>query len=160
MVNISLSTDKSVPGLICRPVSYSDNIKKIIKSDESISGKFEVESNEILSDETVIFTIKVNTDDDYSMSQTIAISTRQPFIRGLPPDLFAELNFKDDNNNGILEALENATLFIKITNKGKGNAQDLKVNIEDNLIDNDLTIGKYSLKLLEPSKSVDISMLK
>jgi hypothetical protein len=28
------------------------------------------------------------------------LNTKSPFVRGLPPDLFAELSFRDDNNNG------------------------------------------------------------
>ena len=100
--------------------------------------------------------MKVNTNNNYSTSQTIAFTSQEQIIRGLPPDLFAELNFKDDNNNGILEALENATLYIKITNKGKGNAQNLYFHVDDDQNDNNLVIGDYSLKLLEPGKSTEI----
>ena len=157
-VKITLSADKLPEGLEYHAKSFVDAFTTIINPNEISNGTFIIETNEKLKDETVTFTLNVVSDDDYSTSQTISLTTRAPVVRGLPPDLFAELNFKDDNNNGILEALENAILFIKITNKGKGNAQDLKVHIEDDLTDNDLTIGDCFLKLLEPDNSIDISI--
>ena len=157
-VKITLSADKLPEGLYFHAKSFVDAFTIIINPNEIANGTFVIETNEKLKDGTVDLTLKVVTDDDYSTTQTISLTTRTPVVRGLPPDLFAELNFKDDNNNGILEALENATLYIKITNKGKGNAQDLKVRIEDNLTDNDLTIGDYFLKLLEPDNTISISI--
>jgi|GEM_PF-473209 len=157
-VQVSLSTGKLEKGLIFRSLSFFNDYYNTIKPNEIVKGTFEIETNDKQRDENVKFTLYVVTDNDYSKNQSIVLTTKSPFVRGLPPDLFAELNFKDDNNNGILEALENATLFIKITNKGKGNAQDLKVNIEDNSIDTNLSIGDYSLKLLEPGQSINIAI--
>ena len=40
----------------------------------------------------------------------------------LPPNIFVELQFVDDNANGLLEAEENARLILKIRNEGNGPA--------------------------------------
>ncbi|MCF8346828.1 MAG: hypothetical protein K9G38_06420 [Bacteroidales bacterium] len=42
------------------------------------------------------------------------------YERGLPPNLFADLQFSDENGNGIVEASEKAELLLTISNKGKG----------------------------------------
>ncbi len=73
--------------------------------------------------------------------------------RGAPPDLYAELSFNDDNGNGILEADEEAKIVIDLTNKGKGKAQILKVNIEDDKPDNNLVIESKIIPSLEPGAS-------
>jgi hypothetical protein len=53
-------------------------------------------------------------------------------VVGGPPDLVAQLAFRDENGNGILENREKATVTVKITNKGIGNAEQVKVSlIED-----------------------------
>ncbi len=62
------------------------------------------------------------------------------YVRGLPPDLFCELNFTDANNNGILENRETANLRVRLTNKGKGRAQGLKTYIVDENPDQQLFI--------------------
>lgn len=61
--------------------------------------------------------------------------------RGAPPILYAELNYSDDNNNGVLEANEKSVLSIHIFNRGKGKAQSLKVSITDNQHDEGLKIS-------------------
>lgn len=61
--------------------------------------------------------------------------------RGAPPILYAELNYSDDNNNGVLEADEKSILSIRIYNRGKGKAQELKVSITDNQHDAEFKIG-------------------
>jgi hypothetical protein len=60
------------------------------------------------------------------------ISLRPNFQRSTPPNLFVDLNFKDPNNNGILEAGEDSELELTITNKGEGTAQGLKVIVKKN----------------------------
>jgi hypothetical protein len=62
------------------------------------------------------------------------------YERGLPPNLFVDLDFKDENRNGIIEAREKATLELTIKNKGKGPAQGLKINIKDNNPDQNFMI--------------------
>jgi len=55
------------------------------------------------------------------------------YKRGLPPNLYVNLSFEDDNSNGILEPDENAILRLSITNEGKGPAQGLLVNVKQDL---------------------------
>lgn len=43
-----------------------------------------------------------------------------------PPNLQTDFNFQDINENGILEAGENAKVIVKITNKGEGSTYALK----------------------------------
>ena len=156
--NIKTSvSNENITGFSCAPTSINDDFIKLLKPNEMASSEFTIITDNSLQNGIVKLNIQSATSDGVT-AQFQQILTTTSRMRGLPPDLFAELNFKDDNNNGILEALENATIFIKITNKGKGNAQDLKVHVEDNLTDNDLTIGDFSLNLLEPGKSIDISI--
>jgi len=53
----------------------------------------------------------------------------------IPPNLFGEVAFSDDNNNGVLEAKEDAQITISIINKGLGPAQEVTVKISDSLKD-------------------------
>jgi hypothetical protein len=62
-------------------------------------------------------------------SAPIRLKIEPKYVRELPPDIFVELNFEDGNNNGILEANEVALLKLSITNRGKGTAQGLVVNV-------------------------------
>lgn len=153
----TIISNENITGFSCNPTSVNDDFIKLLKPNETASREFTIITDNSLQNGIVTLNIQSATTDGVTAQfQQILTSTSRK--RGLPPDLFAELNFKDENNNGILEALENATLFIKISNKGKGNAQDLKVNIEDDLNDNDLVIGDYYLNLLESGKSIDISI--
>ncbi|NLB87453.1 MAG: hypothetical protein GX793_10380 [Bacteroidales bacterium] len=91
----------------------------------------------------------------------IATTSSSKFIstRGLPPNLFAELAFKDDNDNGVLESMENAEILIKVTNHGKGEAFDLIVKINDDKNDKSLKIGKIEpIAMLKPEESKLISI--
>jgi len=60
--------------------------------------------------------------------------------RGLPPNLYAELSFSDDNGNGILEAKETGELTVKIMNQGKGDALKLDVLLKDSVNDPNLQV--------------------
>ena len=104
------------------------------------------------------------------------------FKRGLPPNLFVELGFKDENDNGILEAGENGEIRLKITNKGKGKAQGLKVfvkksvalKLQSNGDEKEKTVNVYleneqvnenlkikdqkSIKFLDPGETKQISI--
>jgi len=81
------------------------------------------------------------------------------FERGIPPNLFVDMNFEDANNNGLLEANEEAVINLTITNKGKGPAQGLVVKVNDNIYDKELTIddGK-EIPYLYPEQSVKVSI--
>ncbi len=79
------------------------------------------------------------------------------YDRGLPPNLFVELNFQDDNGNGILESEEKANLKLTISNKGKGRAQGLEVLINDNVDDDDFFIGgNRKIYFIGPDESADV----
>jgi len=74
--------------------------------------------------------------------------------KGLPPNLYAELNFYDDNGNGILEAQEKGMLTVIVTNKGKGDALKLNVVVSDSTYDSELKIGKVeTINLIKPGES-------
>lgn len=46
----------------------------------------------------------------------------------MPPDLKVNMEFVDDNQSGVLEAMENATLRLKIINEG-GTADNVRINL-------------------------------
>lgn len=46
-----------------------------------------------------------------------------------PADIYAQISFKDENNNGILENRENAVVTVKLMNKGIGDAQEIRVSL-------------------------------
>lgn len=79
-------------------------------------------------------------------------------MRGLPPNLFAELRFIDGNHNGILEAKENAELKIILSNEGAGDALNLEVNVKSNVYDRGFKIENPSQKLniLKPRERKEI----
>jgi hypothetical protein len=92
-------------------------------------------------------------------SQAQKVTIKPEYQRGLPPNLFVNLSFEDDNKNGILEANEKARLSLKITNKGKGPAQGLKINVKDNVIDNDLVIRDgQEIAFIYPEKSATVTV--
>ncbi len=51
-------------------------------------------------------------------SQSQKVTIKPEYARGLPPNLFVNLSFEDDNKNGILEANEKARLKLNISNEG------------------------------------------
>ncbi len=83
---------------------------------------------------------------------------KRSFKRGLPPNLYADLDFRDDNQNGILEAKENSELIIKLTNKGEGNAQGVHIEVTSDQMDNQLTIGSADIHTLKANKSKEIKI--
>lgn len=92
-------------------------------------------------------------------SQARNVTIKPEYQRGLPPNLFVNLSFEDDNRNGILEANEKARLNLKITNKGKGPAQGLKITVKDNATDNDLTIRDgQEIAFIYPDKSATVAV--
>ncbi len=79
------------------------------------------------------------------------------YQRGLPPILYADLYFEDDNNNSILEATEKARLTITIRNEGKGKAQGLTVSARDLNYDKALKIGSArTIPFLLPDQSIQV----
>ena len=75
----------------------------------------------------------------------------------LPPNLYVDLKFNDDNGNGVLEAEEKAELIVNITNKGKGIAQGLEVILKIENYDPDITFDKKKKVLyLYPDKTASL----
>lgn len=92
-------------------------------------------------------------------SKSTRLVLKPEYKRGLPPNLFVNLSFEDDNNNGILEPNESAVLSLRITNKGKGPAQGLLVKVKDSYFDTDFTIkdGKR-IPYLYPGQTVEVEI--
>lgn len=78
--------------------------------------------------------------------------------RSLPPNLFADLEFVDDNRNGILENRESAKLKITLSNQGGGDAMLLEVNVTSSITDKSLKIDKANQKVnvLRPHERVEV----
>lgn len=77
----------------------------------------------------------------------------------LPPNLFAELDYNDDNGNGILEGPENSVLSLKIINKGKGNATNLFVTVKSNITDEHLIIKDgIKIPIIKPGANKTIKI--
>ena len=62
--------------------------------------------------------------------------------RDLPPDLYAQVSFVDENRNGIIEAGENAEIMVSIYNCGDGRAQDVTIQLDVLTTDLDLIYEK------------------
>jgi len=93
-------------------------------------------------------------------SEVQKFQMKPSYERGLPPNLFTDLQFSDANGNGIIEANENAELRLTITNKGKGVAQDLRIKVTDELTyDKDFRIGEgRDILYLHPDKSIEVTI--
>ncbi|MES2559217.1 MAG: caspase family protein [Bacteroidota bacterium] len=93
-------------------------------------------------------------------SVPMQLNISQPYVRGLPPNLYVKLQFVDDNGNGLLEAEENARLIIDITNKGNGPAQGLQVGLKSNLYDPELKITlPRVIRRIEPNETKEVEVL-
>jgi hypothetical protein len=92
-------------------------------------------------------------------SKTVDLNLSKPYIRGLPPNIFVELQFVDDNANGLLEAEENARLILKIKNEGSGPAQGLQISLKSNVSDPELQIEPSKLvRLIKPGETKVVEM--
>lgn len=101
----------------------------------------------------------VISDPSYKLYISCSIA-RRINSRGLPPNLFAELNFTDENNNGLLEAREKANLDIILSNQGKGDAVQLEVSVTDSTLDKSMVIGNSDQKinLIKSGESIKVSI--
>lgn len=79
----------------------------------------------------VIYKIGISQDVITAQSDAKNINFEPEYVRGLPPELVAQISFEDDNKNNILEANEYAILKINIRNVGLGPAQGVHINIKD-----------------------------
>ena len=80
------------------------------------------------------------------------------YKRGLPPNLTAEIGFKDQSDSGTLKAGETAELTIGISNKGKGRAQGVAISVEDSRPDPAMEIGSGEISVLEPGETKTIAV--
>lgn len=107
----------------------------------------------------VINTQTIITDDRYLLYSGLSPS-KMINTRGLPPNLYAELSFTDDNENGLLNAQERAMLNITLTNQGKGDAMQLEVNVTDSIVDPSVSISNahQKINLIKPGESSRITI--
>lgn len=98
-------------------------------------------------------------DDGYKLYAEISPKIRIN-TRGLPPNLFADLSFSDENGNGLLEAREKAMLNITLSNQGKGDALQLEVNVSDSINDPGMAISNANQKInmLKSGESIKVSI--
>jgi glycosyltransferase involved in cell wall biosynthesis len=91
-------------------------------------------------------------------SEPTRISLQPEYKRGLPPNLYADMSFVDANNNNILEANENATLTIVISNLGQGPAQSVTISVKDSTFDPALSIGSDQLiPIIFPDQKIPVT---
>lgn len=92
-------------------------------------------------------------------SKTVDLNLSKPYIRGLPPNIFVELQYVDDNANELLEAEENSKLILKIRNEGSGPAQGLQISLKSNVSDPELHIESSKLiRLIRPNETKVVEM--
>ena len=92
-------------------------------------------------------------------SQPERLVLKPDYKRGVPPILYAEMSFADANNNNILEADEQATLTIDISNQGKGMAQSVVVSVTDSTNDPALIIGSAQpIPYIYPNQKVRVEI--
>ena len=78
--------------------------------------------------------------------------------KDLPPDLYAQVSFNDENRNGILEAGENADIIVSIYNCGDGRAQDVNIQLDVLTSDPELTYEKkeFTIPAIFPNGSAQV----
>jgi len=105
------------------------------------------------------FTVSPINAQSSGTSKAVDLNLSKPYIRGLPPNIFVELQFVDDNANGLLEAEENARLILKIKNEGSGPAQGLQISLKSNVSDPELQIEPTKLiRLIKPNETKVVEM--
>lgn len=80
-------------------------------------------------------------------------------VRRLPPELYATMEFIDDNGDGILEAGEQARVHLMLRNEGKGPAQRVRITIEDELTDPSLTASSQSVRAIGPGGRCEATII-
>lgn len=92
-------------------------------------------------------------------SSPTRLTLKPQYKQGLPPDLYVKLSFEDENNNGILDPNEEATLRLSITNKGAGPAQGVEVKIKDSYYDKALTIyDGIKIPFIQPDQTMEVEI--
>lgn len=80
-------------------------------------------------------------------------------VRRLPPELCAQVEFNDENGDGILEASETARVHLILRNQGKGPAQRVRISIEDDLTDPALSSTGQSVRAIGPGGRCEASVI-
>jgi hypothetical protein len=92
-------------------------------------------------------------------SKPMQLNIVKPYIKDLPPNLYADIQFIDDNANGIIEAEEHARILLTIENKGKGPAQGLEVKVATEKYDPELQIVLPKvIRRIEPNEKREIEI--
>ena len=92
-------------------------------------------------------------------SNAMQLNIVKPYIKDLPPNLYADIQFIDDNANGVLEAEEHARILLTIENKGKGPAQGLEVKASTGKYDPELQIILPKvIRRIEPNEKREIEI--
>jgi len=100
----------------------------------------------------ILFIILIIFTNNNLKSQTVIVGESKPveFLMlpitssDSPLDLLLHLAFKDENENGILEAGENAELIVTVYNASEGRAQNININLKSQIKDVGLIIEKTS----------------
>lgn len=76
----------------------------------------------------------------------------------MPPDLKVNIEFVDENNSGVLEALEKARIHLKIMNEG-GTADNVRVNVVPERHYNGLNLpGKLAPMTVKKNSSLEVDI--
>ena len=132
IVNAEVSNTQAK--IVVKPVSID-----VIPPGESCKNELSIRSvSEITRREEVPITLKAMEKDGFSAERkyTLVLMPRSQ-VEQFPPILSGELQFHDQNNNGLLEAYESGEVKLRIKNTGKGNAWS--VNVDFDLADESLT---------------------
>ncbi len=90
-------------------------------------------------------------------SKTVKMKFEPQYEFTLPPNLYVNMDFVDDNGNGLIEAEETAKLTLNIENKGAGPAQGLKVKLTSQTYDPEFKIGEeVFIREIKPKESKQI----
>ncbi len=79
-------------------------------------------------------------------------------VRRLPPSLYAQVEFNDENGDGVLEAGETARLHLILRNEGQGPAQRVRISLEDDLTDPAIFVQSQSVRAIGPKGRCEVSL--
>jgi hypothetical protein len=105
-------------------------------------------------------TLVVEIEEHFGFNPKVMRLLLEPvFTRTYTPNLYVDMSFEDENNNGVLESFEKGLLKISITNKGNGTAQGLKISITDNISDSSFYLRKNNFEVFYLHASDTISFI-
>lgn len=93
----------------------------------------------------------------WGTSNSLKLSIDPKYEFTAPPILYVDMQFSDDNGNGVIEAEEKAVLKVRIMNKGNGPAQGLKVRLNSNVHDTNFQYPRdFAIDKIMPGESEEI----